>query len=64
MDKDWLISVCCLTPILAVFQHYRGVNQFYQLISLISCISIKGQKEITTEKWMELLTITVVFIKL
>jgi hypothetical protein len=49
MGEDWLIGVCCLIPILAVFKQYRGVNQFYQLISWIICISIKGQKEINTE---------------
>jgi hypothetical protein len=64
MGEDWLIGACCLMAILAVFKLYRGVNQFYQLISLIICISIKRQNEINTEKWTELLTITVVFIKL
>ena len=64
MGEDSLIGVCCLMPILAVFKLYRGVNQFYQLTSLIICISIKRQKEINTEKWTELLTITVVLIKL
>jgi hypothetical protein len=53
---------------LAVFQPYHGMNQFYIVISWIMCASLEMQKEekkhLNTENWIEILTITVVLITL